>query len=107
MVWSAEFSGAVLGIRLRVLARQRYAVALYTHAYRIDHSNIISPFRRPGFPGLADFAIIIEYTPIQLPRHCVMPIEPAARYGCITPEPHLVITGRNRPLAVPHLGLVS
>jgi hypothetical protein len=90
-----------------VLARQRSAVALYAHAYRIDHSNIISPFRRPGLPGLADFAISVKYTLMQLFRHCVMPIELAARYGCTTPEPYSVITGRNRPLAVPYLGLFS
>jgi hypothetical protein len=93
-----------------VLTRQRSAVALYAHAYRMNYPNIISPLRRPGLSGLADFAdfaITIEYTPIQLPRHCVMPIELAARYGCITPEPYPVVTGRNRLLAVPHLDLVS
>jgi hypothetical protein len=90
-----------------VLTRQRYAVALCTHAYRINHPNIISPLRRPGLSGLADFVIIIEHTPIQLPRHYVISIESAARCGCITPEPHPIVTGRNRPLAVSHLGLLS
>jgi hypothetical protein len=93
-----------------VLARQRCAVALYAHAYRMDYPNIIPPLRRPGPPGLADFAnfaITVKYTPIQLPRHCVMPIELAARCGCTIPEPHPVIIRRNRPLAVPHLGLLS
>jgi hypothetical protein len=108
MVGSAEFSGAVLGIRSRAsTSAQRSAVALCTQAYRIDHLNIIPPLRRPGPPGLADFAITVEYTPIQLPRHCVVPIEPAARCGCTTPEPHPVVTGRNRPHAAPHLGLLS
>jgi hypothetical protein len=90
-----------------VLARQRSAIALCAHAYRMDHPNIIPFFRRPGLPGLADFVIIVEYTLIQLSRYCVMPIEPVARCGCIIPEPHSVVTGRNRPLAAPHLGLVS
>jgi hypothetical protein len=90
-----------------VLTRQRNAVTLYTHAYRINYPNIISPLRRPDSPGLADFAITIEDTPMQLSRHCVILIEPAARYGCITPEPYPVITGRNRPVAVPHLDLLS
>jgi hypothetical protein len=90
-----------------VLARQRNAIALYTHAYRINHLNIIPPFRRPDPLGLADFAIIIEYTPMQLPRYCVVPIEPAARYGYTTPEPYPVVTERNRPVTVPHLGLLS
>jgi hypothetical protein len=92
-----------------VLARQRYAVTLYAHAYRMDYLNIISLLRRPGSPGLADFAdfaIIIKYTLIQLSRHCVVPIELIARYECIIPEPYLVITERNRPLAAPHLGLL-
>jgi hypothetical protein len=88
-----------------VLIRQRSAIALYAHAYRINHFNIIFPLRRPGPLGLADFAIIIKHTLIQLPRHCVISIELAARYRCITPEPHLIITKRNRPLAVPHLNL--
>jgi hypothetical protein len=89
-----------------VLTRQRNAVALYAHAYRIDHFNIIFPFRRPGLSGLADFAITVEYTPIQLSCHCVMLIELATRCECITPEPYSVITGRNRSIAVPHLGLL-
>ena len=79
-----------------VLTRQRNVIAFYAHAYHINHSNIIFSFRRPGSPGLADFAIIIKYTFIQLPRHCVMLIEPAARYGYITPEPYSAVTGRNR-----------
>jgi hypothetical protein len=90
-----------------VLARQRSAITFYAHAYRIDYPNIIFPLRRPNLSGLADFAITIEYTPIQLSRYYVMPIESAARCECITPEPHLVIIGRNRLFAVPHLGLVS
>jgi hypothetical protein len=61
MVGSAEFSGTVLGIRSRAnTSAQRSAVARYTHAYRIDYSNIISPLRRPGPSGLADFAITVE-----------------------------------------------
>ena len=90
-----------------MLARQRSVIALYTHAYRIDYPNIISPFRRPSLSGLADFAITVERTPMQLPRYYVIPIELAARCRCIIPEPHLIVTGRNRPLAVPYLGLVS
>jgi hypothetical protein len=40
MVGSAEFFGAVLGIRSRAsTSAQRSAVALCTHAYRIDHPN--------------------------------------------------------------------
>ena len=89
-----------------MLTRQRSAVALYTHAYRINHPNIIFPFRRPNFPGLADFALIVKHTPIQLPRHYVMPIKLAARYRYTTPEPYLIITKRNRLLAVPHLSLL-
>jgi hypothetical protein len=108
MVGSAEFSGAVLGIRSRAsTSAQRSAVALCTHAYRIDHLNIIPPLRRPGPPGLADFAIIIEYTLIQFSRYCVVPIKLTARYRYIIPEPHPVIIGRNRPLTVSYLGLVS
>jgi hypothetical protein len=90
-----------------VLVRQRSAITFYAHAYRMDHLNIISSFRRPGSPGLADFVILIKYTPMQLSRHCVIPIKLAARCGCTTPEPHPIVTGRNRLLVVPHLGLLS
>jgi hypothetical protein len=103
MVRSVEFFGAVLGIKSHASTlAQRNAVMLYTHAYRINHLNIIFPFRRPGLSGLANFAIIIKYTPIQLSRYCVILIEPAARYRCIIPEPHLAVIRRNRSLAVPH-----
>jgi hypothetical protein len=88
-----------------VLTRQRYVIAFYAHAYRMNHSNIILPFRRPDPPGLANFVITVKHTPIQLPRYYVMPIELTARYRYIIPEPHLIIIERNRPLAVPHLGL--
>jgi hypothetical protein len=73
----------------------------------MDYPNIIFSLRRPDPSGLANFAIIIEATPIQLSRYYVIPIELAARYGCITPEPHPIIIRRNRPLAVSHLGLLS
>jgi hypothetical protein len=92
-----------------VLARQRCAIALCTHAYRMNYLNIIFPLRRPGLSGLADFAdfaIIIEYTFIQLSRHCVVPIEFAAQCGCIIPELYPVVTGRNRLFAAPHLDLL-
>ena len=106
MVGSAEFSGVMLGIRSRTnTSAQRSAVIFYTHAYRINYPNIIFPLRRPGPPGLADFAIIVEYTPMQLSRYCVISIELAARYRCIISEPYSVITGRNRSLAVPYLNL--
>src|ERR1700730_6276853 len=99
MIGFAKFSGAILRIRSRAsTSAQRSAVTLYTYAYRINYLNIIFPFRRPGPPGLADFAIIIKYTFIQLPRYGVVLIESAARYECIILEPHLVIIKRNRPL---------
>jgi hypothetical protein len=70
MVRSVEFFGAVLGIKSRASTlAQRSAVMLYTHAYRINHLNIIPLFGRPGLSGLANFAIIIKYTPIQLSRY--------------------------------------
>jgi hypothetical protein len=90
-----------------VLTRQCSAITFCAHAYRMNHLNIISFFRKSNSLGLADFVIIVEYTPIQLSRHCVVPIEPAARYGYTIPEPYSVVTRRNRSLAVPYLDLVS